>query len=168
MAAVISLSRGRPRKPDKMKELAGTARKDRVNPKAPAQQPSKLLPPPRGLTAGERAAWFELARVLEPMRVATDADLVAFRQMAVTLAVINDAKQALDDAKGLTYTLETESGTVVRKRPEVEILLAYKRQLSVELSRFGLTPADRSRVSALGDEGRGNDPLAEFELGGAG
>lgn len=160
----MSLTGGRPRKPTSLHVLQGTARKDRQNPRAPVSGPLAALPgPPPGLSEREAAAWVELAQVVGPMRTCTAADMVAFRQMAVTLAVIEEARETLN-REGLTFMVTTESGEVVRKRPEVEILSAFKKQLAVELSRFGLTPADRERVSALSEESEG-DPLDEFSVG---
>lgn len=161
---VTTLNAGRPPKPHALKVLEGTARKDRENAHAPAGTPLEALPPPPDLTEWETMAWAELAPVVLSMRAATPSDLPAFRQMVGTLAVVEESRHALRTL-GLTFTVSTESGEVVRKRPEVEILATFKKQLSVELSRFGLTPADRQRVSALGEETAG-DPLDEFAAGG--
>ncbi|MCI0671929.1 MAG: P27 family phage terminase small subunit, partial [Myxococcaceae bacterium] len=157
---------GRPRKPAALHVIHGTARKGRVNTRAPkAGGPLKHMPPPpKDLSQRERSAWVELAQVVGPLRTMTAADMPAFRQMAVTLAVVEEAREALNE-HGLTFCVETESGTVIRKRPEVEVLSAFKKQLSVELSRFGLTPADRERVSVLGEDSVG-DPLDEFTVDG--
>lgn len=158
---------GRPRKPTALHLVEGTARPARLNPRAPAQAPLAELPaPPKGFTKWENDAWRELAGVVGPLRVMTEADVPAFRQLVVTLALAWQSRAALKK-HGLTFTVTTESGEVIRKRPEVEILLAAKKQLSTELSRFGLTPADREKVSALGKDGAG-DPLDEFAVGGPG
>lgn len=159
-----SANAGRPPKPTEMKRLEGTARKDRTNAAQPVSAPVEALVMPLDLTDREKMAWTELEAVVLPMRVATPSDLPAFRQMVTTLAIIEEARHAINEL-GLTFTVTTESGVVVRKRPEVEVLLAAKKQLAVELSRFGLTPADRQRVSALGAESEG-DPLDEFAPGG--
>lgn len=162
----MSLTGGRPRKPAALHVLHGTARQGRQNTRAPtAAALEELPPPPKGLSKREAAAWRELAQVVGPLRTMTAADVPAFRQMAITLAVIEEAREVVNK-KGLTFSVETESGTVIRKRPEVEILAAFKKQLSVEMSRFGLTPADRERVSALGEDAKG-DSLDEFAVGGA-
>jgi P27 family predicted phage terminase small subunit len=163
----MSLTGGRPRKPAALHILQGTARPGRQNRKAPKVEALEGFPgPPAGLTEREVAAWRELAAVVAPMRTTTPSDMVAFRQMVTTLAVVEEAREALN-REGLTFIVTTESGEVVRKRPEVEVLGAFKKQLSVELSRFGLTPADRERVSALGEDSAG-DPLDEFAVGGGG
>jgi P27 family predicted phage terminase small subunit len=95
-----------------------------------------------------------------PMRVVTASDLPAFRQMVVLLAVVEECRATIN-AMGLTFTVSTESGEVIRKRPEVEILLTGQKNLSAMLSHFGLTPAMRQKVTVLGEEKEG-DPMDEF------
>ncbi len=117
----------------------------------------------------EAVAWRTLAKIVDPLRIAAPADLVAFRQMVVSLGMIEKARLELEEAGGdLTYTVTNESGEeTYRKRPQIEIILQFKKQLSLDLSRFGLTPADRERVSQLGAE-PGFDALDEFSMGGTG
>lgn len=162
---VISITRGRPKTPESIKKLTGTSRKDRANPRAPAPAPIKMPAPPKGLNRYELEAWKQLAKLIDPLRVAAPADLVAFRQMVITVATIEQARDELAAAGGdLTYEVTTEAGVSIRKRPELEIILQFKKQLSIDLSRFGLTPADRARVSQLGDE-KTHDALDEFSNG---
>jgi P27 family predicted phage terminase small subunit len=157
---MLALMVGRPPKPEALKRMEGTLRPDRSNPAAPAATALDALPCPPGLTEREQAAWEELAAVVAPMRVVTTSDLPAFRQMVYTLALVEDLRATLQ-ALGLTFTVSTESGEVVRKRPEAELLATFKKQLASELAQFGLTPAARQRVSALGEQTAG-DPLDEF------
>jgi P27 family predicted phage terminase small subunit len=157
----MSPNMGRPRKPAALKELQGTSRPGRDTPNVLASPPLEAFPPPpAGLSEREAAAWEELAQVVGPMRVTAPSDMVAFRQMVTTLATVEEARAELND-NGLTYTVETASGCVVRKHPAVEILATFKKQLAGDLARFGLTPADRERVSAMGEQAEG-DPLDEF------
>ncbi len=87
--------------------------------------------------------------------------------MVVTLAIIDEARDELHEAGGVTYEAVTETGVSIRKRPQIEIILQFKKQLSLELSRFGLSPADRERVATIGANDA-NDPLDEFAIGGPG
>ena len=159
-----ALNVGRPPKPHALKALEGTARKDRTNAAQPAGTPLEALQMPEGLTDRERAGWAELAAVVLPMRVVTAGDLPAFRQLVYTWAVAEEARETVN-REGQFFTVTTESGQVHRKHPAVEVLFSAQKQLSVALSRFGLTPADRQRVSVLGSESEG-DPLDEFAVGG--
>lgn len=119
---------------------------------------------PSGLTEREATAWAELSPVVLAMRAVMPSDLPAFRQMVTTHAVASEAWDTVK-AEGQYYTVVTESGAVHRKHPAVEVLFSAKKQLSVELAQFGLTPAARQRVSVLAPESDG-DPLDEFAVGG--
>jgi P27 family predicted phage terminase small subunit len=152
---------GRPRKPRALKLVMGTDRPSRANQKAPVGASVAVGAPPGDLNDFAQLAWRSLAELVDPLKVVTRADLVAFRQMAVVLGVIEQAREALDDAGELTFVVSTETGEVIRKRPEVEILATYQRILDAKLARFGLTPAEREKVSAA-DEGAAADPLDEF------
>ncbi len=158
---------GRPRKPLALKVLEGTARKDRTNPRAPKPKIVEGFPPaPADLTKSEKQGWKMLADVVKPLRVVTPADMVAFRQMAISLAMIDQARRELKKAGGETsYSVFTESGEVIRSRPQVETIAKFQKILGSQLADFGLTPADREKVSALnGDQEK--DPLDEFSIGG--
>lgn len=152
---------GRPRKPRALKLVQGTDRPDRANKKAPAGAPCPVGDPPDDLNEFAQLAWRSLGELVDPLKVVTRADLVAFRQLAVVLGILEQAREALDDAGELTFVVSTETGEVIRKRPEVEILATYQRILDAKLARFGLTPAEREKVSGI-DEGAAADPLDEF------
>jgi P27 family predicted phage terminase small subunit len=156
---------GRPPKPQEQKRLEGTLRKDRENLKAPVAAVLEALPMPEGLTEREQAGWAELATVVAPMRVVTPSDLPAFRQLVTTWAQAEWARETVN-VEGQTYSVDTQSGTVIRKHPAVEILLSAKKQLSSDLAQFGLTPAARQRVSVLAEE-KEKDGLDEFTVGNA-
>lgn len=159
------MPRGRPRKAESLKALEGTQREDRKN-----QNVSKstiLLPkPPENLNTWQRMAWVDLAALINPLRITTDADIIAFRQMAIALGIVEQARKALDDAGSLTYEIPmTAGGTRLVPRPEVEVMAKYQRILDMKLAQFGMTPADRERVAAAPAE-VADDPLDEFAVNG--
>lgn len=148
--------------------MQGTDRPDRANTRAPAPQSAPLPPPPKTLTPRQKRAWVELAQLVDPLRIAARADVVAFAEMARCLAMIHQADAELRKAGGsLTYEAITESGVSFRKRPEVEIIATFTKLLDAKLARFGLTPAEREKVSRVGDDAE-HDPLDEFAVGGTG
>jgi hypothetical protein len=160
---------GRPRKPRALKLVQGTNRPDRDNVRAPRNvRAADLSKPPADLTPLERRAWKHLAGLVEPMRVTTEAHLAAFRQMAISLAMIDQARTELAEYGGRTdYEVISEFGTSYRKRPQIEIIATFKKLLAGELARFGLTPADQEKVTSLDGSAPG-DPLDEFAAGGTG
>jgi P27 family predicted phage terminase small subunit len=144
--------------------MQGTQRKGRdpTNHRAPAPV-SLAKAAPVGLNAAELEAWRTLARVVDPTKVASHSDLVAFRLMAVTLAEVDAARKTIEE-EGRDYEVHTESGTVVREHPAVGRLERFMKLLHANLSRFGLTPADREKVPVLNGD-KVQDPLDEFSQG---
>ena len=113
------MTRGRPRKPTKLKQLSGTLQKCRTNPNEPV--PTGPLPdaPPERLTEAEREAWESILGVIPP-GVAMNSDLPYLTIMVKLYAEM----MAGDISDARLNTLERM------------------------LSKFGLDPADRSRIIA--------------------
>lgn len=140
--SVLSLAKpGPPPLPRAVKEARGTLERSRENPAEPDLDAIALPAPPADLTKRERETWLELAAAVDPMRVTTAADLVAFRLMVEAVARAHELARARN----------------------VYAFVATQKLALTHLAQWGLTPAMRRRVSSIGeapsDEG---DPLAEF------
>lgn len=81
--------------------------------------------------------------------------------------MINQADEELREYGRTDYEVVTETGLSYRKYSQVETIATYQKLLDGKLARFGLSPADREKVSAIGDDSAG-DPLDEFAVGGDG
>ena len=148
--------------------MQGTDRPDRANARAPAPASVPLPPAPKDLTAHEKRSWKHLAALVDPLRIAAAADVVAFREMVRCHGLVAQAAAELRAAGGkLTYEKFTEGGVTYAKRPELEIIATFTKLLDGKLARFGLTPAEREKVTKIGDDAAG-DPLDEFAVGGTG
>ncbi len=122
----------------------------------------EIPPAPDGLDEIEAEAWEELRGVVNGLRTATSADMVAF--LVDALAIARRAAAVLRE-EGLTVSETGVKGQVyARVRPEVSAALAAQKVVWYGLSRFGCSPADRSRVSAFRDASTA-DPYAEFCVG---
>lgn len=151
---------GRPPKPTSQKALGGTLQPSRTNPNEPT--PDVYLPtPPDWLSPKAKAYWAEIGNVLLAMKLCTVADGPAMQLLTESLAEWAEARQ-LVHTHGMTYDCITEGGQVmVRPRPEVaQASDAMKRSLRM-LTEFGLTPASRGKVSALGGNSE-VDPLTQI------
>jgi P27 family predicted phage terminase small subunit len=96
------------------------------------------------------SVWGFVAGLLGPRGVVTVADPLALECMCETYADLVDARNAIRDAGGPTYETRNESGSIIhRALPEVAIVADCDRRLRSWFSAFGLTPADRSKVSAI-------------------
>lgn len=140
----------RPRKPTRLKVIQGTAQNCRLNPDEP-QFPAGIPAPPSHLSQAAREFWLELSELMASRGIIGIADGRSMECMAETYAELRAARAAL--AKYGAHTYETSNGsgsTMYRAYPEVGIVSDCDRRLALWFSRFGLTPADRSRVSSAG------------------
>lgn len=117
--------------------------------------------PPEWLSERARKYWGDIGGQLLNMKVVTADNGPALELLTETLATWAEARQAVHRL-GLVYETETQTGDTMRRpNPEVAIASdAMKASLRM-LTEFGLTPASRSKVSALGGGGE-SDPLDDI------
>lgn len=151
---------GRPRKPTSQKALGGTLQPSRTNKNEPT--PEVYLPvPPDWLSDRAKQYWGEIGNVLLAMKLTTVADGPALQLLTEALAEWAEAREFVL-SEGMTYETTTATGdTMHRPYPQVAIASDAWRRSHKMLTEFGLTPASRSKVSALGGED-GKDPFAEM------
>jgi len=159
--------RGRPRKPTLAKVIQGTFRKDRANPAEPRLRPWRIprnLPKGKGYPEAWREAWRALAPLVNALGVVARSDLLAFEGLVCAVALHRSAEASLF-AGGNTSTVyarkDRAGNPYLAKRPEVGMLAQTDRLIATYLARFGMSPADRSRVAAL-TAPRAADGLDEF------
>ncbi len=146
------------RLPTELKQLRGTYRPDRANPKEP--KPPKQEPPmPRHLSPIGKKARRQACDLLSGMGVLTQADAFTVEALAEAYADLLTARAALAARGGLTYETVTPTGAVmVRPAPEVSMVADADKRLRAWLTACGLTPASRSTVNAAAAD----DELNEF------
>lgn len=148
----------RPRKPTHLKVVAGTAQPCRINlfePKPNRERPSS----PAHLSDRGKAAWAEATLIADRMGVLTEADPIALEGLAEALADLRSARASLAmplmygniemaQAGERYYWTEGKGGPMRRARPEVSDIADADRRVGAWVARFGISPADRSKVSA--------------------
>ncbi|MBK8467951.1 MAG: phage terminase small subunit P27 family [Chloracidobacterium sp.] len=166
MGALTLVGAGRPRKPTELKRRNGTYDSRSGSANEPRSASVPLPPPPEYLTKSQKIAWKRLAKLVDPLRVATAADVMAFESLVCAYVMRRDAEDSLrsDGNTSPVYECATQFGVVLRPRPEIAIIAQFDRNFAGWCTRFGLTPADRSRVAQL-DQDRSSDPLDEFGAG---
>lgn len=156
------MPKGRKPKPTRLKLMDGT-RKDRVNAAEPTAPPG-LPAPPAHLDRKGKTLWRKYAAWLVQIG-AGQTDAVALERLCSVYARVRDCERTIK-REGLTYTEETtQSGTIVRARPEVAMLNAAERELRALLVEFGLTPSSRARLKAP-TATTDDDELEAFMAGG--
>jgi len=124
----------------------------------------RLSKPPDYLSEQQKTVWKHLAKIVNAMSVTTKADVIAFERLVSAFCLLRQAEGSLY-AHGNTSTVyaeKTSGGTRLAQRPEVAQIAMWDKQLALWMTRFGMTPADRSRVSELGSGKSKANPLAEF------
>jgi phage terminase small subunit len=148
----------RPRKPTLLKIVAGTTQPCRINanePKPTRERPSS----PAHLSNRGKAAWAEASIIADRMGVLTEADPIALEGLAEAIADIRAARASLDRpmmygdvvmaaAGERYYWTEGKGGPMRRARPEIADIADADRRVGAWVARFGISPADRSKVSA--------------------
>lgn len=144
------------RKPIEIKIAQGSLNSTREAKNYPVL-PKGVPLPPAWLTDAQRAVWLRLAQCVAPMYITTEADVVAFEAFVNVMVDIQVARASLEMHGNAIFT-ETESkyGTTIKTRPEWKVLSDLDKRMLTYLSRFGMTPADRGRVSSLKPQGKGN------------
>lgn len=155
------------RVPTPLKLLKGSLNPSRENKRAPKVR-ARVPPAPEHLDVEERTAWQRFARILSPLKVCASEDFAALESLVTTWVQAQRLRAQLRrDAEGgdkdLTYeTTNAMGGEMQRIKAAVTALNEVDRRLKDWLGRFGLTPADRGRVSADTNGKDPKDPEAEF------
>lgn len=152
---------GRPRKPTAIKLVTGTAQPCRMNPDEPTPTLTDLRPPGiLRLHGTARRLWRLLAPMLDGMSVLTDPDKMALGRLCTLWGqVIDWERQAEKD--GPTYETFNKLGErIIRPNPLLALAADADRRAQALAAKFGLTPADRSRVKAQAK--READPFESF------
>lgn len=148
---------GRPPKPTALKKLGGTLQPSRTNPLEPIPDVALGIPP-NWLSATAKEYWNEIGGLLLQMKLISYGDTAALMLLTDVLAEWCLVRKIIKK-KGRVYQVLTEGGMTYKARPEVAMEADLWRRAHRMLVEFGLTPASRSKVSALG-VAEEKDPLA--------
>lgn len=148
---------GRPRKPTTLKKLGGTLQLSRENALEPIPEIA-LGVPPNWLSATAREYWNEIGGLLLQMKLVSYGDTAALMLLTDVLGEWCAVRKVIHK-KGRVYQVISEGGMLYKARPEVAMESDLWRRAHRMLVEFGLTPAARSKVSALGTTEE-KDPLS--------
>ena len=152
-AARKAIAMGRPRKPTAIKDRQGTLQACRTNKSEPNLPPS-LPAPPKGLDADVHAAYMAHGRRLLDMRVLTKADAGSLLAMAQAYVDWQSALRELAKFVAETGSAYYESGETIKAHPATVVRNEADKRYRNWAQSFGMTPSDRSKVSAIEDTGQ--------------
>ena len=119
----------RPRTPTNVLQLKGSFKKDPQRAREDAETAGPLSAPPKHLKGEALAAWKEIAKCA-PLDVLTDSDRISLELAAQLLAQF--------------------------RADPIEFPAAKLVRLEALLGKFGMTPADRAKVSGPKEKPKGN------------
>ncbi len=138
--------KGRLPKPDVLKEAQGTLKKSRVNhSQAKFGVPEKFPAPPSTLNVYGKRYWRKIGPKLKETGLYTEGDFTALELLC---AAYGDWVQAQKDAEVSGRVAFGKNG-VPFQHPHVSMANQAWKRVQEMLGRFGLTPAERSRVKAF-------------------
>ncbi len=133
----------RPRKPTPLKILDGSNKKNPTPKDEPIYDPS-IPEPPEHLTDYALEEWERISKMLYPLGLLTDADRAAMAGYCQSYGRWRLAEEQLQKTPGLV--IETQSGNLIQN-PLVGIANKAMEHMRKFITLFGLSPADRTRVS---------------------
>lgn len=134
------------RKPTKVKELQGTARKHRINRAEPQPGPASISPP-AWLSEDGVDIWDERAPTLVDLGIITETDVDAFGLYCQALADYQRLAKMIREHGEVVETI-SKRGKIVQKNPLCTIQNEKWETIKTLSQRYGLTPADRSKIEA--------------------
>ncbi|WP_232333261.1 phage terminase small subunit P27 family [Pseudomonas monteilii] len=149
--------KGRTPAPSAQKKVTGTSRPARENKREPQLAVASYQPPPSHMTAEGQAVWKVFCPLASSMGVLAEADLQTLERLCEVAAEVRRLTLVISQ-EGHTYT--TEAG-LIKAHPAVAMAADADRRLLSYLTHFGMTPAARSKVQAIG-EPPSKDPEDEF------
>jgi P27 family predicted phage terminase small subunit len=150
-----------PRKPEELKRLAGTFRKDRNKPVQNAgERLIEQLEAPDSLSDGGKVEWDALMPVLVDMGVLTLADLRTLALLCETLATVTELENTVQ-SEGFTIPAATGGH---KAHPALRSLETTRNAAHRMLGDFGLHPKARNYVSrAPGPATATDDPFSRLD-----
>lgn len=149
--------KGRTPAPTTQKKVTGTLRASRENKREPQLAVASYQSAPASMTAEGKAVWKIFCPLAASMGVLTEADLQTLERLCEVAAEVRRLTKVISE-EGHTYS--TDAG-LIKAHPAVAMAADADRRLLSYLTHFGMTPAARSKVQAIG-EPPSKDPEDEF------
>jgi P27 family predicted phage terminase small subunit len=148
---------GRKKKPTNLHILSGTHRKDRQNPNEPAINP-EIPDPPDHLSKFALVEWGRITPQLYRLGLLSQIDRPALAIYCQAYGRWKDAEEQLAQS---SVVIKTQSGNVIQN-PLVGIANKAMEHMRKSLALFGMSPADRAKVTANKKEGAKDEWAQNF------
>jgi P27 family predicted phage terminase small subunit len=159
---------GRPAKPTALKLLHGETRPSQVNYDEP-KPGQAAVEPPEDISMDALDVWNSLAPDLIRVGVLTAWDAPNFREWCDAVVSAREAQHELDeDGEVISNPIIDRQGNLVGYRQIINPWWKVRREASSAMlalgARFGLTPADRARLSVGESNPKGKNAQDDSDL----
>jgi P27 family predicted phage terminase small subunit len=134
---------GRYKKPAEQKKIEGTFERRDDHRTIVVNTPEGVPLPPAHLNAASKSAWAYIAGQLHEMGIMTSADGMLVEIMCITYARMIQAQETLDMRGSSTYLYMGK----VLVYPEVAIVAECSKMLNQMMTKVGMSPLDRTRLT---------------------
>jgi P27 family predicted phage terminase small subunit len=144
---------GRNKIPDEIKQMRGTLRKHRVN--ADQIQPEKITEMnevPEFLNKYGRVFYKKYFKLFSDMGILATTDLESLALMAAEYGKYYECQMAIKSEGYVTRGTNKQGASYEMTNPHIAISNAAFKNYTALLIKFGLSPADRSRVSVTKED----------------
>lgn len=149
-----------PRKPTNILKITGAHKTHPSRIRNPPEPEKGIPEPPEWLNDNAKKAFIELAKITSGMNVLTLADSASLAMICDAYADYLEAKQLVDD-NGMTYKFTNREGQeVIKMNPATTIKADAWRRVMIGLGKFGLSPAEREKISI--QKTKGKNPFDDF------
>jgi len=149
---------GRPRLPTAQKKVQGTNRKHRENKNEPKYEAlCATIAPPDYLNSWSKDMWISLLK--EKQGIIETVDIFAFEMLCLTFGSWKDCAIQINKNPCLLEN-ESHGGMSTIAQTMFKSFTACEKMMS----RFGLTPADRSRLGLIKEKDKDEDTKKMEEL----
>lgn len=140
---------GRPVIPDEIKAKKGTLKPSRVNKNQPIFKDLSIedLKPPTYFNKYARSFYINYGIQLINMGVLKQGDLLAFESLSLQVGLYQEAMKDIKDNGIYSVGTNKNGSTYKMASPSITIQNNAYKQIMIGLSKFGLTPSDRSKVN---------------------
>ena len=144
---------GRTRLPDELKEKRGTLQPCRVNKNKPKveviPEGSKASKIPAHLNKHGRSFYRDMYTKLTEMGVLSENDLTGLELMAAEYGVYIEAQYRLKEEGYVVEGTNKNGATYTMVSPWINIGATKLKNLNGMMSKYGLTPSDRTKVTTV-------------------
>ena len=153
--------KGRKPKPDILKILQGTARKDRMNKKGPKVE-LRIPKCPSFLYGEGKKEWDRASKILFDLGLLTDLDMAALAGFCSCYHHWVEVEKLITKEGMVISVIDSQGRKQLRPSPYLKIADKFMALLKSFLVEFGMSPSSRTRVNVEPPKSDEDNPFSKI------